>query len=117
MPVWGLQYSTDELWTVVHYLRTMFTQTEPRLPKPAKGQRFNYPALYQEQTMPATASFERGKALYANMCSQCHGQAGNGRGPNGLYLRPRPTNLQNQATNPDAPPALNSMLTLSLIHI
>jgi cytochrome c oxidase cbb3-type subunit 2 len=114
MPVWNLQYSTDELWTVVHYLRTMFTQTELRLPKPAEGQRFNYPALYKEQQMPATASFERGKAIYANMCSQCHGLTGNGRGPNGLYLRPRPTNLQNQATNPDAPPALNSMLTFGI---
>src|SRR5450756_2402549 len=71
MPVWGLQYSSDELWSVVHNLRTMFTQTEPTLPKPVKGQRFNYSALYQEQTMPATASFERGKALYANMCSHC----------------------------------------------
>jgi len=114
MPVWGLQYSSDELWSVVHYLRTMFTQTEPPLPKPVKGQRFNYPALYQEQTMPATASFERGKALYANMCSQCHGQAGDGRGPNGLHLRPRPTNLQSQASNPDPPQALNSMLTFGI---
>jgi cbb3-type cytochrome c oxidase subunit II len=114
MPTWGLQYSADELWTVVHYLRTTFTQTEPGLPKLPEGQTFTYPPLYKQQVMPATASFERGKALYANMCTQCHGQTGDGRGPDGLYLRPRPANLQDQATDLDPPPALNSILTFGI---
>ena len=56
--------------------------------------------------MPASASFERGKAIYANMCSQCHGMAGDGRGPDGLYLKPRPANLQDQAEDLDSPAAL-----------
>lgn len=110
----GLEYSEDELWTVVHYLRTMFTQTEPGLPKLPEGKTFTYPEPYKQQVMPATASFERGKALYANMCSQCHGQAGNGRGPDGLYLRPRPANLQDQAQDLDPPSALNSILTFGI---
>lgn len=114
MPAWGLQYSSDELWTVVHYLRTMFTQTEPLLPKLEEGQKFTDPALYKEQTMPATASFERGKALYANMCTQCHGQTGDGRGHNGLYLNPRPADLQAQAQDLDPPAALNSILTFGI---
>ena len=114
MPAWGFQYSTDELWTVVHYIRTMFTQTEPTLPKLPEGETFRFPPLYKEQTMPATASFERGKAIYANLCSQCHGQAGDGRGPDGLYLKPRPANLQDQATDLDPPPALNSILTFGI---
>ena len=114
MPAWGLQYSIDELWTVVHYIRTMFTQTEPRLPKLPEEEKFVEPPLYKAQTMPATASFERGKALYANMCSQCHGQSGNGRGPDGLYLKPKPANLQDQATDLDPPAALNSILTFGI---
>ena len=71
----------------------------------AEGQEFRFPQLYKEQTTPATASFERGKAIYANMCTQCHGMAGNGRGPDGLYLRPRPANLQDQAKDLDSPAA------------
>ena len=114
MPPWGFQYSTDQLWTVVHYIRTMFTQTEPTLPKLPEGEDFEFPPLYKEQTMPATASFERGKALYANMCTQCHGMAGNGRGPDGLYLKPRPANLQDQAKDLDSPAALNSILTFGI---
>ena len=114
MPPWGFQYSTDQLWTVVHYIRTMFTQTEPTLPKLPEGEDFEFPPLYKEQTMPATASFERGKALYANMCTQCHGMAGNGRGPDGLYLKPQPANLQDQAEDLDSPAALNSILTFGI---
>ena len=114
MPPWGFQYSTDQLWTVVHYIRTMFTQTEPTLPKLPEGEDFEFPPLYKEQTMPATASFERGKALYANMCTQCHGMAGDGRGPDGLYLKPRPANLQDQAEDLDSPAALNSILTFGI---
>ena len=114
MPPWGFQYSTDQLWTVVHYIRTMFTQTEPTLPKLPEGEDFRFPSLYKEQTMPATASFERGKALYANMCTQCHGMAGDGRGPDGLYLKPRPANLQDQAKDLDSPAALNSILTFGI---
>ncbi len=114
MPVWGLEYSEDELWTVVHYLRTIFTQTEPPLPKLPEGKTFTYPELYQQQTMPKTASFERGKAIFANMCTQCHGQAGDGKGPNGLYLNPQPANLQDQAQDLDPPSALNSILTYGI---
>ncbi len=98
----------------MHYIRTMFTQTEPTLPKPPEGETFKFPPLYKEQTMPATASFERGKAIYASQCSQCHGQAGDGRGPDGLYLKPPPADLQDQATAPDSPAALNSILTFGI---
>ena len=98
----------------MHYIRTMFTQTEPTLPKLPEGEDFEFPPLYKEQTMPATASFERGKALYANMCTQCHGMAGDGRGPDGLYLKPRPANLQDQAQDLDSPAALNSILTFGI---
>jgi len=114
MPVWGLQYSQDELWTVVHYLRTMFTQTEPTLPELPEEALFKYPPLYKQQKMPATASFERGKEHFANMCSQCHGLAGDGKGPDGLYLDPQPANLQDQAQDLDPPSALNSILTFGI---
>ena len=47
MPAWGLQYSIDELWTVVHYIRTMFTQTEPTPAEAARGRELHRAAAVQ----------------------------------------------------------------------
>jgi mono/diheme cytochrome c family protein len=36
---------------------------------------------------------EKGKALYATNCLACHGAQGQGDGPTGQYLNPKPRNL------------------------
>ena len=39
------------------------------------------------------AATEKGKALFAQNCASCHGDAGNGDGPAGAALDPKPRNL------------------------
>jgi cbb3-type cytochrome c oxidase subunit II len=90
MPAWKLQYSAEEIWQLVHYIRVNFTQTEKR-PNLTADQ--VYPDIYLVQTMPASASFERGKQLYLTTCAQCHGLSGQGDGWNGQYLDVAPANF------------------------
>lgn len=54
--------------------------------------------LYQLNQLPTiTPNPERGKAVYAEHCSICHGTNGAGDGPAGVGLQPPPSNLQRQA--------------------
>jgi high-affinity iron transporter len=42
---------------------------------------------------PTPALLERGKTLYASNCLGCHGAKGDGKGPAGAYLLPKPRNF------------------------
>jgi mono/diheme cytochrome c family protein len=90
MPAWKLQYSDDDRWKLVHYIRATFTQTEARPPQPAVGQEFQFPDIFKSQTMPGSASYERGKKTFLEYCADCHGLAGDGKGWDGQYLNPKP---------------------------
>ncbi|MCB9421447.1 MAG: c-type cytochrome [Ardenticatenaceae bacterium] len=108
MPAWKSQYSEEDRWKLVHYIRVNFTQTEARLSLTADQV---YPDIYLTQTMPETVSetaviegnltesammtpsFERGKQLYLTTCAQCHGLSGQGDGWNGQYLDVSPANF------------------------
>jgi mono/diheme cytochrome c family protein len=43
------------------------------------------------------AATEKGKALFAQNCASCHGDAGDGTGPAGAALDPKPRNLTHKA--------------------
>ena len=43
------------------------------------------------------ASIERGRTLYAKECAGCHGPAGKGDGPDGMYFSTPPTDLTSAA--------------------
>jgi mono/diheme cytochrome c family protein len=90
MPAWKLQYGAEDRWKLVHYVRVNFTQTEARPPTSAPPE---YPAVYLSQTIPDTASFERGKQLYLTTCALCHGLSGQGDGWDGDYLDVKPANF------------------------
>jgi mono/diheme cytochrome c family protein len=95
MPVWKLQYSEEDRWKLVHYVMTEFTQTEA---KPVVNElQVRLPDVYLEQTMPESASFERGKELFLTTCAHCHGLAGDGTGWDGAYLNPTPADLRTLA--------------------
>jgi cbb3-type cytochrome oxidase cytochrome c subunit/mono/diheme cytochrome c family protein len=63
--------------------------TAPALnPHPARPRRGGeVPALAPAADLP------RGQSLYASNCASCHGSHGEGDGPGGASLRPRPANL------------------------
>jgi mono/diheme cytochrome c family protein len=100
MPVWKSQYSEEDRWAVVHYVRTVFTQTEAAPELLPDGEDFTFPERYKTEEIPEAASFTRGRSVYLKNCAQCHGLAGDGAGWNGGYLNPRPANLQEDAGVP-----------------
>jgi mono/diheme cytochrome c family protein len=100
MPAWKSQYSAEDRWAVVHYVRSVFTQTETPPALLPDGQDFEFPDIYKTEKMPATASYERGQKVYLTHCAPCHGLAGDGEGWNGQYLNPKPRNLQEDAGVP-----------------
>ena len=100
MPVWKSQYSEDDRWAVVHYVRSVFTQTETPPELLPDGEDFTFPDIYKTQTIPATSSYARGQRTFLVNCAQCHGLAGDGKGWDGLYLNPTPADLQEDAGVP-----------------
>jgi mono/diheme cytochrome c family protein len=103
MPVWKSQYSEEDRWAVVHYIRSVFTQTEAPPALLPDGQDFTFPDIYKTQQIPATASYTRGRSVYLDLCARCHGLAGDGKGWNGQYLNPTPADLQQDAGVPLQP--------------
>ena len=43
---------------------------------------------------PTKASIEKGKEIYEKKCTLCHGAKGDGKGPAGAGLTPKPTNFK-----------------------
>jgi mono/diheme cytochrome c family protein len=100
MPVWKSQYSEADRWAVVHYVRSVFTQTETPPELLPDGEDFDYPDRYKTEKIPETASFARGQKVFLVYCANCHGVAGDGEGWNGQYLNPTPADLQEDAGVP-----------------
>jgi mono/diheme cytochrome c family protein len=106
MPAWRLQYSEEDRWKVVHYIRTMFTQTEDPPPPPPDEEDFTYPDFYKTSArFPEDVSYERGKVVFLTNCAHCHGLAGDGRGWDGAYLNPPPADFREMAGKPMMPEA------------
>lgn len=100
MPAWKLQYSEQDRWKLVHYIRTMFTQTEAAPARPSGAQSYRFPDIFKRQTMPADASYVRGKKIFLQHCATCHGLAGDGNGWDGRYLNPKPYDFRRLAGQP-----------------
>ncbi len=45
-------------------------------------------------TKATKASIQKGKEIYEKKCALCHGEKGDGRGPAGAGLNPKPTNFK-----------------------
>jgi mono/diheme cytochrome c family protein len=106
MPAWKLQYGEEDRWKVVHYIRTMFTQTEDLPPAPPEGEDFTYPDVYKTSArFPEDVSYERGKIVFLNNCAHCHGLAGDGQGWDGTYLNPQPADFREMAGETMTPEA------------
>jgi mono/diheme cytochrome c family protein len=106
MPAWKIHYGEEDRWKLVHYIRTMFTQTEEAPPAPPEDHDFTYPDFYKESMrFPEVTSFERGKKIYLIHCAHCHGLAGDGQGWDGQYLNPQPADFREMATKQMTPEA------------
>jgi mono/diheme cytochrome c family protein len=91
MPPWKLQYSEEDRWRLVEYIRVNFTQT---LERPVMTElQVRYPDVYLGQLMPEDTSFEEGKRVYLTTCAHCHGLDGLGGGVDGEYLDVQPANF------------------------
>ena len=95
MPAWKIHYGEEDRWKLVHYIRTMFTQTEDSPPAPPDGEDFNYPDFYEtSMRYPDDVSYERGQRYFLQHCAHCHGLAGDGKGWDGQYLNPTPADFR-----------------------
>jgi mono/diheme cytochrome c family protein len=95
MPSWKIEYDEETRWQLVHYIRSIFTQTQDRPPAPSSGQDFTYPDAYKTLARyPEAVSAERGQVIFLQNCAHCHGLSGDGQGWDGQYLNPQPADFR-----------------------
>jgi cbb3-type cytochrome oxidase cytochrome c subunit/cytochrome c553 len=117
MPAWKYQYSETDRWQLVHFIRSLLTQTQPRPPQPETPEgdlAFPFPESYRGRDWPAGTSYERGKGYYVRYCAHCHGLSGDGTGWDGAYLDPKPANLHDQADEANPHDVLMSKLSFGI---
>lgn len=89
MPQWHTWFDPRQIWLASNYVRDMLALTDPkREPSDAET-----PANYDGLKMPPTANVMRGREVFLKRCWMCHGDAGNGTGPDGVNLGPPPANF------------------------
>ena len=97
--------SEEDRWKLVHYIRTIFTQTETPPPAPEEGKDFNFPEIFKTQRFPEDVSFDNGRKIFLENCAHCHGLAGDGNGWDGQYLNPTPADFRDMAGKSMTPEA------------
>jgi mono/diheme cytochrome c family protein len=99
MPSWKVEYDEETRWQLVHYIRTIFTQTQDSPPAPPEDVEFTYPEAYKTLARyPENVSAERGQVIYLQHCAHCHGLSGDGQGWDGQYLNPQPADFREMAS-------------------
>jgi mono/diheme cytochrome c family protein len=111
MPTWRLRYSEEDRWSLVYYIRTIFTQTLDRPDAPSTGQNFMFPTVYADLAFPEDVSFSSGQVTFLTMCAHCHGLAGDGGGWNGQYLNPTPADFRSMAGMSMGPQAVGEHIS------
>ena len=96
MPPWGKALSDEQIQGVFEYVWATFVRQPHRELKPRKVADTN-PVPESE------ASTARGRAIFMQRCTGCHGRKADGKGPNSIDISPRPRNLRNAAFIQNAP--------------
>jgi mono/diheme cytochrome c family protein len=97
MPAWKIHYGEEDRWKLVHYIRTIFTQTEDRPAEPTEENSFSFPDVFKDLKFPEDVSLDYGKQIFLQHCAHCHGLAGDGQGWDGQYLNPTPADFRDMA--------------------
>jgi cbb3-type cytochrome oxidase cytochrome c subunit/cytochrome c553 len=94
MPQWHTWFNPAQISLVAGYVKNMLIfpdpknePVDPEIPKEAEAQ----------FKMPGNTDLMRGRQVYLQRCWMCHGDAGQGEGPDGKHLSPMPANF----TEPD----------------
>jgi cbb3-type cytochrome oxidase cytochrome c subunit len=93
MPQWHTWFTPEQVRLVAGYVKNMLIFPDPaNEPKDPE-----IPKRAESLTMPPDISIMRGRQVYLQRCWMCHGDAGQGEGPDGAHLAPIPANF----TEPD----------------
>jgi mono/diheme cytochrome c family protein len=106
MPTWRLVYTEHERWQLVTYIRTMFTKTTPQPRQPTEAEKITTTPTMKASKLPESAKYDVGRQQFLVQCAHCHGLAGDGKGWNAPFLKPKPANLQKKLA-PDVPGIMN----------
>jgi DMSO reductase family type II enzyme heme b subunit len=80
MPAWEGLLSEDQIWQVVHYIKT-FSEDFEHFPPEEQ-------LVIGEPIPTSEESVERGRQVYGEMqCAKCHGEQGRGNGPSAAELK------------------------------
>ncbi|NTU72157.1 MAG: c-type cytochrome [Coriobacteriia bacterium] len=94
MPAWHTWFSAEQLALVSGYVKDMLIFPDPKN-EPVDPEK---PAAADAQyVMPADTDVMRGRTVYLQRCWMCHGDAGQGEGPDGTRLAPAPANFTDPA--------------------
>lgn len=94
MPQWHTWFTPEQISLLAGYVKNMLIFPDPKN-EPVDP---DVPAEAEAQyKMPAKTDLMRGRQVYLQRCWMCHGDAGQGEGPDGKHLAPTPANF----TEPD----------------
>lgn len=89
MPQWHTWFNRQQLQLLAGYVKHMLIFPNPKN-EPVDP---DVPEEAKSLTMPANADIMRGRQVYLQRCWMCHGDAGQGEGPDGKHLAPTPANF------------------------
>jgi mono/diheme cytochrome c family protein len=90
MPPWGKTLTDAQINGVLDYVWATFVKQPHRQLKTRKVPDANPVAV-------SDASAARGRQIFLQRCTGCHGRKADGKGPNSIDISPRPRNLRNTA--------------------
>ncbi len=90
MPQWHTWLDPEQISLVAGYVKNMLIFPDPAN-EPVDPE--TPEAAATQYKMPADTDIMRGRQVYLQRCWMCHGDAGQGEGPDGKHLAPMPANF------------------------
>jgi len=94
MPKWHTWFDETQLWYVANYVRHVLSLPDPKAEPVDPDMPERMKTILK---MPEDANVMRGREVYLKRCWMCHGDAGQGEGPDGEFLVPPPVDFTDPA--------------------